>query len=117
MGNELHELTTLEDLEKLLADSAKRTQLIFKHSTTCPISTRAYSELKKHLEASASMDVDYGLIVVQTARYVSNAAAEKLGVQHQSPQAILVRNRQAVWNASHYDITNGSLTEAISKKD
>ena len=113
MENELHELTDAADLEKALADSSKRLLLIFKHSATCSISSRAFNELKRHLAESASSDVDYGLIVVQNARSVSNAAAEKLGIEHASPQAILVRNGRALWNASHYDITNASLSEAI----
>ena len=107
------ELTSVDELESVLADSSSKAQLIFKHSLTCPISSRAYEEFKRHLKASASPGVDYRLIIVQNARNVSNVTAERLDVRHESPQAILVRGGRAVWHASHFDITSSSLEEAI----
>ena len=38
--------------------------------------------------------------------------AERLGVLHQSPQAILVRDGQAVWNDSHEGVTSAALKDA-----
>src|SRR5438128_2336282 len=110
---DLIELRKVSELEDALAGSADRPQLIFKHSLTCPISARAYAELERHLAEAASTEVDYRLIIVQHAREVSNSAAERLDVQHESPQAILVRNGHAVWHASHFGITNASLSEAV----
>jgi bacillithiol system protein YtxJ len=109
----LDELTTVNELEDALADSVNKIQLIFKHSLTCPISARAYEEFMRHLNGSASAEVEYRLIIVQHARNVSNAAAEQLVVKHESPQAILVRDGRAVWHASHFSITSSSLDEAI----
>ncbi len=45
-------------------------------------------------------------------RPVSLALAERVGLQHQSPQAMLVRDGSAVWNASHHDITAAALQNA-----
>jgi bacillithiol system protein YtxJ len=115
IGIELDELTTIDELNIALANSAERPQLIFKHSLTCPISSRAFDVLQSHLKNDASSNVDYKLIIVQHSRDVSNDAARKLNVVHESPQAILVRNGQAVWNVSHFDITTASLAEAINK--
>lgn len=112
MDNTLGELHTLEELEHALSESTEHPVLLFKHSLTCPISTRAFQEFQTYLEA-ADTRVAYRLITVQTARQVSGTAADRLGVTHQSPQAILVRNGMSVWNASHFDITSDSIDRAI----
>jgi bacillithiol system protein YtxJ len=54
----------------------------------------------------------YALIEIQRARPVSNALAERTGVPHESPQAILLRNAQVAWHASHYDINLTALERA-----
>jgi bacillithiol system protein YtxJ len=108
----LNELSTVEELERALSESTEHPVLLFKHSLTCPISSHAYQEFQTYLEAPDSR-VGYNLITVQTAREVSGSAAEKLGVTHQSPQAILVHKGQSVWVASHYAITSDSIQEAI----
>jgi bacillithiol system protein YtxJ len=36
---------------------------------------------------------------------VSDAAAQRLGIRHETPQAILLRDGRVVWNASHFRIT------------
>lgn len=113
MATKLIDLTSLDQLSEVLAKSNQRTQLIFKHSNACPISTMAYRQMEGYLKNSPSEDVDYWLVVVQTARSISNEVASKLDITHQSPQAILVKDGHAVWNKSHYDITEKSLTEAI----
>ena len=112
MKDDLKELKSVEELDHALAESKERPVLLFKHSTTCPISARAFREFKSHLEVS-SPGVNYNLITVQSARRVSDEIESRLGLRHESPQAILVRNGQQVWNASHFSITAESLEEAI----
>jgi bacillithiol system protein YtxJ len=55
------------------------------------------------------------VVKVIEARPVSNAVAERLNVQHQSPQIILVRGGAAVWSASHFNITAESMNEALTR--
>jgi bacillithiol system protein YtxJ len=86
--------------------------IIFKHSLTCPISSRALREFQSHL-SKADSRVSYNLITVQSARAVSNEVAARLGVRHESPQAILIVNGREVWNASHFDITASTIKQAI----
>lgn len=114
MTEKLVEITSIAELETVLARSDNRKQLLFKHSNACPISTMAYNEMKKYLAASPSEEVDYTLVTVQIARNVSNEIASKLSIKHESPQAILVDKGQAVWHKSHYDITKTSLTNAVN---
>ena len=112
MSDNLKELHSIEELDGALAESTTRPVLLFKHSLTCPISSRAFNELQSYLN-NADPRVSYKLITVQTARTVSEEAALRLKLEHQSPQAILVRNGRELWNASHYEITASALDQAI----
>ena len=109
----LAELHSTADLEFALKESEQRPVLLFKHSLTCPISARAFREFESYLE-NPNPGVSYSLITIQTARPVSAEVAERLDVVHESPQAILVKGGRPVWSASHYEITESSLNEAIS---
>ena len=108
----LEELENIQQLDHALEESRERPVLLFKHSLTCPISTRAFRELQTYLD-NADPRISYKLITVQTARAVSDEAASRLRLEHESPQAILVRNGRELWNASHSDITAESLDQAI----
>src|SRR6185369_15182699 len=112
MGSKLKDINTIEELDGVLADSSERPALLFKHSVACPISARALREFESFLE-SADSTVIYRLITVQTAHPVSDEAATRLSLRHETPQAILVNNGREVWNASHHDITSASLQEAV----
>ncbi len=108
----LKELTSIEDLNQMLDDSAKHPVLLFKHSLTCPISARAFRQLKSHLE-EPNHSVEYNLITVQNARAVSSEAETRLGIRHETPQAILILDGKPVWHTSHFSITAEAIEEAI----
>lgn len=108
----LVEMQSVEEFNQALQESFKRPVLLFKHSLTCPISSRAFYELEAYLK-KADPTVDYRLIKVQNAHQVSSEVASRLHLDHQSPQAILVHHGREVWNASHSSITAASLEEAI----
>jgi len=57
-------------------------------------------------------DQPIGRVVVQNHREVSNHIADRLGVTHQTPQVILVRNGKALWHASHFKITDEAMADA-----
>ncbi len=108
----LVEMQSIQQLNEALQESFERPVLLFKHSLTCPISTRAFNELKAYL-SNAAANVSYRVIKIQNSYEVSNEVASRLGLKHASPQAILMRNGREVWNASHFNITTSSLEEAI----
>ncbi|MCM3692073.1 bacillithiol system redox-active protein YtxJ [Neobacillus niacini] len=107
----LKKIDTLEQFEDLLKQEDKF--LFLKHSLTCPISQAAYQEYQKYAESNQSVPAYY--LAVQDSRPLSNEIAEKFEVKHESPQALLIKDGSVVWNASHWKITNRSLTSAISE--
>lgn len=112
MMSELKELLTLEDLETALEQSTEDPIFLFKQSTTCPISTEAFSEFNKFVETHGD-DVNTYFVKVRETREVSNQIADETGVQHESPQVLFIQDREALWNTSHNEITIDSLEEAL----
>jgi bacillithiol system protein YtxJ len=110
------EVTDLSGLDTAFAASDAQPVLVLKHSTRCPISAGAYQRVAAWLDGNASAPAVY-LVKVIESRTVSNAVAERLGVTHQSPQIILVRNGRAAWNASHSAITSTAIEHALSGQD
>ena len=112
MERELTPISGIDELERMLLESRTRPLLLFKHSYTCGVSAEALDEVYAHIEEQAG-GVRYAMVTVQTHRDVSNAIAERLGIRHETPQAILVRNGRAVWNASHFRVTASEVDRAI----
>lgn len=107
------EFVEIEDagaLEELFARSNDAPVVLFKHSTTCPISAHANRQM---LRLSRAVSPEVALVVVQSARAVSKEVAERTGVRHESPQVIVLRGGKSVWTASHYDITTDSVEGAV----
>jgi len=114
MNQQLTALNGIEELEKALLDSHTTPVLLFKHSHTCGISAEALDELRAHLEEVARPGGPrYAMVTVQTHREVSNAIATRLGVRHETPQAILVRDGRVVWTASHFRVNAAELQKAL----
>jgi bacillithiol system protein YtxJ len=105
----MKELTTIEELNQFLQENPDA--ILFKHSTTCPISAQAYDEFMSYTKNEETKP--WGLVIVQTARPVSNEIAERFGVKHESPQVLHVKGDSVVWHTSHWNITEKNLKEAI----
>jgi bacillithiol system protein YtxJ len=82
--------------------------LVFKHSTTCPISAGAAEQVRK-LDAALPLY----WINVREQRELSNWVAETYGVAHESPQLILIRGgaQKRVWN--HYAVSVKEVAPAL----
>lgn len=109
----IKQLTSLEQWDQALKGSSGKPLLVFKHSTSCPISAGAHEELTHFIEDDKTNPVDYAIVHVIEDRPVSNAIAEQLGIKHASPQAILVKDGQSVWDTSHWHITYAFLSEKL----
>ncbi len=108
------ELTNVSEWEQVLEASASRPAVILKHSTTCPVSANALDEYDEYLKGLPSEDVDYYLVKVIESRPVSNQIAEDLGIKHASPQILYFKNKEAVWNTSHWSVTAKHMTAVLN---
>jgi bacillithiol system protein YtxJ len=117
MHPDLTALKGLEDFERLLSESDRRPLLLFKHSHSCGISAEALDELLDHLSARAAKTASgprYAMLTVQTHRDLSNAVSARLGVRHETPQALLIRDGRVVWSASHFRVTAQAVASALT---
>lgn len=112
MGD-LTKLSEIEELEAWMERSRHQPVWIFKHSLTCPISSRAFDEYRAFADDGAA-EGSCALIEVQNARQLSNELARRTGVRHESPQALLLRHGEAAWHASHSQIRVDSLRRSAA---
>jgi len=108
----IRELHTRSDLDRALRTSYEHPILLFTHSRSCGLSCYAF-ELLREACRPLGQTVGVNVITVQHARRLADVTAARLGVRHETPQALLVRNEQVVWSASHSSITLRALRTAI----
>jgi bacillithiol system protein YtxJ len=104
-------LHSIEELNQFVLQPGKG--LLFKHSTTCPISAKAHDEFQSFMKES---DISAAIVHVIEDRPVSNHIAEKFEIKHESPQIFLVENGVVKWHTSHWKITQSSIKEALTNE-
>lgn len=106
------EITSEQDVDKIVEDSAQKTQIIFKDSLTCGISAHAKERLKDGynlIEGKA----DFHYLDLLRFRSVSNFIAQTLTITHQSPQIIILKDKKVVYTASHHAISAATLAQHL----
>lgn len=106
-------LTEASQLEQIIEESKERPVMIYKHSTRCGISGMALDRLERSWDESGETIKPYYLDLL-AYRSVSDLVAETFKVYHQSPQVILIKDGQAVYDDSHMGISFNALTSAAN---
>lgn len=110
----MQEIQNEEQLGQAVAASEGQPVFLFKHSTRCPISAGAKRNVDAYLEKTPDAP-PFHMINVVESRPVALKTAERLGVEHQSPQLILLKDGKPVWNASHHAISEGAINNALQQ--
>ena len=108
----VQELKTQADADAMLDASRDGVVALLKHSIACPISARGQEQF---VGLEGDGDPPLYCVVVQYARDVSKGLAERLGVEHQTPQVILIRDGEAVHDVSHHRIQLASLRSTLAE--
>ena len=87
------------------------TSVIFK-AGTCHKTMQGFGFLQEELQNREDLMV--GLVRVVEARPASNLLAQKTGITHQSPQVILFKDGEAVFDADNWDITPETLEQGFA---
>jgi bacillithiol system protein YtxJ len=103
-------LSSTEDVEAFLQDHP--TSVIFK-AGTCHKTMQGFGFLQEALEARDDLMV--GVIRVVEARAASNLVAERTGIIHHSPQVILFKDGEAVFDVDNWSITPEALAAGLAK--
>ena len=104
---------TLKDeagIDTIKEKSKERPQVIFKHSTRCSISSMAKNRLEKSIEPEG---VDFHFLDLIANRGLSNKVAETFSVYHESPQVLLIKDGNCVYDESHTGISMDELEAQV----
>ncbi|MDE3252202.1 MAG: bacillithiol system redox-active protein YtxJ [Bacteroidota bacterium] len=103
-------LTTPEQVSEIKVKSATSFQVIFKHSTRCSISSMVLNRLER---SDAPADIDFYFLDLIAHRSISNLVAETFQIHHESPQLLLIRNGECIYEESHMGIDMDELTAQL----
>lgn len=88
--------------------------LLFKHSTRCSISSAALGRLERAWNSADDERYDAHYLDLLQYRDLSDAIAERYGVEHESPQVLVVRNGKCMYHTSHLGISYAGVVEALA---
>lgn len=105
-------LTSASEWTEAREHSVKQPVFIFKHSSACPVSAKAHTEMAELIDET---DVPVYKVVVQNHRSVSDTIETDLDIRHETPQAILLVEEAPVFNTSHFNVTADTLREELRR--
>jgi len=106
------ELNEPSQIQEIKERSGEKPQVIFKHSTRCSISSVAKSRLER---TAAPDNVDFYYLDLIRHRNLSEKIATDFAVYHESPQVLLIRNGECVYDESHSGISMDEIAEQAGK--
>jgi bacillithiol system protein YtxJ len=104
-------LTDLGQLNEIMESSITKPVVIFKHSTRCSISRMALNQFENEFVLEDKVQLYF--LDLLNYRNISNEIANRFGVQHQSPQLIVLKDGKSVYDASHSEIDASVLEQFI----
>lgn len=107
--NVLNDMAQLDDAIKM---SNEKPVVIFKHSTRCGISRMVLTQFQNNADFDEEQ-VHLLYLDLIAYRSISDEIAHRLGVLHQSPQLIILKNEKVVFHASHYQAVPAAVNRVL----
>lgn len=101
-------LNEASQLDAIKEESKQAPIVIFKHSTRCSISSMAKMRLERE---AVPAGVKFYYLDLIKHRDVSNRIASVFNVTHESPQVLLIKDANCVYNESHNGISMHDIAE------
>lgn len=105
-------ITSQGNITDIITASVDTPQIIFKHSTSCAISSHAYSSVSDYI-ANSDMSPPVHMLTIQETGELKMHIANVLNVTHESPQLIIIDNRKVVDVLNHWDISEKNIRHTI----
>lgn len=106
------DLKSIDELHTLIEKSSETPAVIYKHSIRCGTS----SFVKRRLEHDWDFDekdVDIFFLDLVTHRDVSDEVARTFGVRHESPQILIIKDGESIFDTSHGGVSVKSIKKAL----
>ena len=104
-------LDNIEQLQEIKASEGY--SVLFKHSTRCSISLMAKKKFEFEWDALPEDTALYFLDLLNH-RQISNSIAEMFDVHHESPQLLLIKNGECIYESSHGEISAEETAEQMA---
>lgn len=104
------ELANTGQLDVIKEKSILRPQVIFKHSTRCSISSMAKGRLER---SQVPQEADFYYLDLISHRNISSKIAEEFKVHHESPQVLVIKNGECIFDESHYGIDMEEIRQQV----
>jgi len=104
--------TDINQLEEINEISNTIPVLIFKHSTRCGVSTFALRNFQRNYSIDENRLHLYFLDLI-SFRAISNKVSERFNIRHQSPQVLVIKNEEIIYEASHNQISIDSIKKIL----
>ncbi len=101
-------LQTNEQLDQLKQSSYTKPQIIFKHSTRCATSSMAKNRLERSIQPD---ELDFYFLDLLKYRSISAKIVEDFKVYHESPQILVIKNGECIYDESHSAIDMDEIIE------
>jgi bacillithiol system protein YtxJ len=105
-------LSESSQLDNAIQISNEKPVVIFKHSTRCGISRMVLNQFQNNADFNED-DVLLLYLDLIAYRAVSDEIAHRLGVLHQSPQLIILKNENVAFHASHYQAVPSAVNRVL----
>ena len=104
------ELRSEAQIDNIIEQSKVKPQVIFKHSTRCSISAMAKGRLER---SAAPANTDFYFLDLIKHRHLSNKVSADFSVFHESPQILLIKNGECVYDESHGSISMDEIKDQV----
>ena len=109
-----NKLISEEQIDQVITESTERPVLLFKHSTSCSISSMALDRLLRNWKTEDSDKITPYYLDLIAFRSLSNLVAARFGVPHESPQVLLIEKGKVTYHESHYGISYAEIMKQSS---
>ncbi|MEM1406823.1 MAG: bacillithiol system redox-active protein YtxJ [Bacteroidota bacterium] len=107
------EIRDVSEIDTLKKESNDGPIMLFKHSTSCPISSMTLNRLERSWNEAEVNGLKPYILDLIRYREISNQIAESFGVPHESPQVIVLKNGEVVYDTSHMGINFSDLKALV----
>jgi bacillithiol system protein YtxJ len=97
-------LDNIAELDAINEESKSTPVLLFKHSTRCSISSMALNRIESNWKDADNQLIKPYYLDLIAHRDISNQIAEQYGIEHQSPQALVISKGECIYHESHTNI-------------
>jgi bacillithiol system protein YtxJ len=107
------ELRSVSQIAEIRQESKENPILIFKFSSRCSLSRLALDRLERSWDEGDMQSVKPYFLDLITYREISNRVAHEFGVEHESPQILVIDNEKSILDQSHMGIDYQTIKEVV----